>query len=82
MYVPSSILVLVVGEVGGVGVWSVVCGGRVVGITVQELEDGTEILSHERFDGDTLMGDRSVSNEENAPKLQESDIAAVRYNYG
>ena len=49
---------------------------------MQELEDGIESLSHERFDGDALMEDRSVSIEEKVPKVHESDTATVRYNYG
>ena len=68
--VPMSVLVMVVGEVGDVEIESVVRGGRVVGITGQELEDGIETLSHERFDGDALMEDRSVSNEEKCQKFK------------
>ena len=65
-----SVLMMVVGEVGDVDIESVVPGGRVVGITVQELEDGIETLSHERFDGGALMEDRSVSNEEKCQKFK------------
>ena len=68
--VPMSVFVMVVGGVGGVDIGSVVRGGRVVVITVQELEDGIETLSHERFDGGALMEDRSVSNEEKCHKFK------------